>query len=43
MASYASDSLKKLQDIKTAVETVTSAVDKIEENCTKSGKRDNSK
>ena len=42
MASYARDSLRKLQEIKTAVDSVTSTVDKIDKNCTKSGKGDKS-
>ena len=41
-ADYARDTLRRLQDIKTAVISVTSAAEKMEEKCTKSGKRDNS-
>ena len=41
-AEYARDTLRRLQDIKTAVTSATSAVEKMEENCTKSSKRDNS-
>ena len=38
---HARDALRRLQDMKTAVTSVTSAVEKIEENCTNRGKRGN--